>query len=48
MQIRAAVYCGVSRCRGTALRRRFTGEVVVLSEYLGRDLVALWGYDDIR
>ena len=32
----------------TELRRRFTGEVVALSEYLGRDLVALWGYDDIH
>ena len=29
------------------LRRRFKGEVVALSEYLGRDLVALWGYDRI-
>jgi hypothetical protein len=29
------------------LRRRFKGEVVALSEYLGRDLVALWGYDQI-
>ena len=27
------------------LRRRFVGEVRVLSEYLGRDLVAEWGYD---
>jgi hypothetical protein len=27
------------------LRRRFRSEVVALSEYLGRDLVALWGYD---
>jgi Sulfotransferase family len=27
------------------LRRRFQGEVVALSDYLGRDLVALWGYD---
>ncbi len=27
------------------LRRRFKGEVVALSEYLGRDLVNLWGYD---
>jgi hypothetical protein len=26
------------------LRRRFAGEVVALSEYLDRDLVALWGY----
>jgi hypothetical protein len=29
------------------LRRRFKGEVVALSEYLGRDLVSLWGYDDL-
>jgi Sulfotransferase family len=29
------------------LRRRFAGEVVALSEYLDRDLVRLWGYDDI-
>jgi hypothetical protein len=29
------------------LRRRFKGEVVALSEYLGRDLVALWGYDEL-
>jgi hypothetical protein len=29
------------------LRRRYRGEVVALSEYLGRDLVALWGYDDL-
>jgi len=29
------------------LRRRFKGEVVALSEYLDRDLVTLWGYDDI-
>jgi Sulfotransferase family len=28
-----------------ALRLRFKGEVEALSEYLGRDLVALWGYD---
>jgi len=27
---------------------RFKGEVVALSEYLDRDLVALWGYDDIE
>jgi len=27
------------------LRRRFKGEVAALSEYLGRDLVSLWGYD---
>jgi hypothetical protein len=29
------------------LRRRFKPEVVALSEYLDRDLVALWGYDRI-
>ena len=29
------------------LRRRFKPEVQVLSEYLGRDLVSLWGYDDV-
>jgi hypothetical protein len=29
------------------LRRRFKGEVVSLSEYLDRDLVTLWGYQDI-
>jgi hypothetical protein len=29
------------------LRTRFKGEVVALSEYLGRDLVSLWGYDEI-
>ena len=27
------------------LRRRFKPEVVALSEYLGRDMVSLWGYD---
>jgi hypothetical protein len=27
------------------LRERFKPEVVALSEYLRRDLVALWGYD---
>jgi len=29
------------------LRRRFKGEVVALSDHLGRDLVTLWGYDAI-
>jgi hypothetical protein len=29
------------------LRRRYNGEVVALSEYLGRDLVGLWGYDEL-
>ena len=27
------------------LRARFKGEVIALSEYLGRDLVGEWGYD---
>jgi hypothetical protein len=30
-----------------ALRRRFKGEVQAASEYLGRDLVKLWGYDEL-
>jgi hypothetical protein len=29
------------------LRRRFKPEVAALSEYLERDLVGLWGYDDL-
>jgi hypothetical protein len=29
------------------LRRRYKPEVVALSDYLGRDLVSLWGYDEI-
>jgi Sulfotransferase family len=29
------------------LRRRYRGEVVALSEYLDRDLVTLWGYEDV-
>jgi hypothetical protein len=29
------------------LRQRFKGEVAALSEYLDRDLVRLWGYDDV-
>lgn len=29
------------------LRSRFKPEVVALSDYLGRDLVALWGYDRV-
>jgi Sulfotransferase family len=29
------------------LRRRFKPEVEGLSEYLGRDLIALWGYDEL-
>jgi hypothetical protein len=30
-----------------ALRRRFKSEVVALSAYLDRDLVSLWGYDEL-
>ncbi len=30
-----------------ALRRRFKSEVVELSAYLDRDLVSLWGYDEV-
>jgi hypothetical protein len=29
------------------LKRRFRGEVSALSEYLGRDLITLWGYDGV-
>ncbi|MGO9322040.1 MAG: hypothetical protein ACLQBY_14725, partial [Solirubrobacteraceae bacterium] len=29
------------------LRRRFKPEVVALSEYLDRDLITLWGYDQV-
>jgi hypothetical protein len=29
------------------LRRRFKPQVVALSEYLGRDLVSLWGYEEL-
>jgi hypothetical protein len=29
------------------LRRRFKGEVVAASDYLDRDLVTLWGYDEV-
>ena len=30
-----------------SLRRRLRPEVAALSEYLGRDLIALWGYDEL-
>jgi hypothetical protein len=30
------------------LRQRFKGEVVALGEYLDRDFVSLWGYDDVE
>jgi len=29
------------------LRKRFKPEVEALSDYLGRDLVAQWGYDSL-
>jgi hypothetical protein len=29
------------------LKRRFKGEVIALSEQLDRDLLSLWGYDDL-
>lgn len=31
----------------TELKQRFKPEVEALSEYLGRDLVSLWGYDEL-
>jgi len=30
------------------LRERFKPEVIALSEYLDRDLVSLWGYQEVR
>ena len=30
------------------LRERFRGEVAAAGEYIGRDLLTLWGYDDAR
>jgi hypothetical protein len=30
------------------IRRRFKGEVVALSEYMDRDLVTQWGYDELE
>jgi Sulfotransferase family len=30
------------------LRRRFKGEVEALGDYLGRDLVRLWGYEEVN
>jgi hypothetical protein len=29
------------------LRRRYRAEVIALSEYLDRDLISLWGYEDV-
>jgi Sulfotransferase family len=31
----------------SAVRRRFKGDVVAASDYLERDLVGLWGYDEV-
>jgi Sulfotransferase family len=30
------------------LRKRFRPEVLAMSEYLGRDLASMWGYDDVE
>jgi hypothetical protein len=30
------------------LRRRYKPEVQALGDYLGRDLVRLWGYDELE
>jgi hypothetical protein len=30
------------------LRKRFKGEVAAIGDYLGRDLIALWGYDSVE
>jgi len=49
--IRRQVVFGAPRAPDEAvmleLRRRFKAEVVAVSEYLGRDLVTLWGYDSL-
>jgi sulfotransferase family protein len=50
MTLRHVVYGGVGTPdEGTMLeiRRRFKGEVEALSKYLDRDLVKLWGYDEL-
>ncbi len=51
MAIRDRIVYGAPRPQDEGLmlelRRRFKDEVVALSEYLGRDLVELWGYDRI-
>jgi hypothetical protein len=47
---RRATYAGTSPVDeqfAAELRRRLKGEVEAISEYLGRDLVELWGYDSI-
>ncbi len=36
---------GLDKALERELRERFGGEVAALSDYLGRDLVTLWGYD---
>ena len=49
--IRSKVVFGAPRPPDEALMRelrlRFKGEVEALSEYMDRDLVSLWGYDDL-
>ncbi len=50
MTLNHVVYGGVTAPEESVMleiRRRYKGEVVALSEYLDRDLVAQWGYDDI-
>ena len=50
LTLRHAVYGGVKPADEDVMleiRRRFKGEVEALSDYLDRDLLALWGYDDL-
>ena len=39
---------GLDEALERELRERFGGEVAALSDYLGRDLVTLWGYDRLE
>jgi sulfotransferase family protein len=50
MTLRHVIYGGVKTPDERTMleiRRRFKGEVEALSDYLGRDLITLWGYDDL-
>ncbi|HME02539.1 MAG TPA: sulfotransferase [Solirubrobacteraceae bacterium] len=50
LTLQHVVYGGVKPAEEDVMldiRRRFRGEVEALSEYLGRDLVGLWGYDEL-
>jgi hypothetical protein len=50
MTLRHVVYGGVKAPEEEVMleiRRRFKGEVEALGEYLGRDLLTLWGYDEL-